>query len=79
LRDSDDHPQIIKRMNIISELLTQKGVEIINIESAGEGRLTRLLSVIQIADYVSYYLALLNAIDPTPIEVIDLLKHKLAE
>jgi glucose/mannose-6-phosphate isomerase len=79
LRDSDDHPQITKRMDIISELLEKKGVEIITVKSTGEGRLTRLLSVIQVADYVSYYLALLNAIDPTPIEVIDFLKRKLTE
>jgi glucose/mannose-6-phosphate isomerase len=79
LRDKDDHPQISKRMAIVTELLADKGVETITIQSEGEERLVRLLSAIQTADYVSYYLALLNGIDPTPIDVINYLKQKLAE
>ncbi|MDO8491899.1 MAG: SIS domain-containing protein [Dehalococcoidia bacterium] len=30
-------------------------------------------------DFVSYYLALLNGVDPAPVTVIDRLKERLAE
>ena len=38
-----------------------------------------MFSVIQWGDFVSFYLAMLNGVDPTPIAVIDHLKSELAE
>jgi hypothetical protein len=35
--------------------------------------------MIQLIDYCSYYLALLNGVDPYTIEAIDNLKRKLSE
>jgi glucose/mannose-6-phosphate isomerase len=79
LKDKDDHPQISKRMAIISNILTGKQIDVINLESSGQNPLERLLSLVQLADYTSYYMALLNEVDPTPIEIINYLKHKLTE
>ncbi|RKY82613.1 hypothetical protein DRP98_08770 [candidate division KSB1 bacterium] len=41
--------------------------------------LARLFSLIILGDYISYYLAILNDVDPTPIRNIDLLKQHLAQ
>lgn len=79
LRDIDDHPQIVKRMDIVKSLVEQHGVEVVNISSTGPTPLTRMFSLIQKGDFVSYYLAVLNEIDPTPVEVIEKLKKMLAE
>jgi glucose/mannose-6-phosphate isomerase len=77
-RDKDDHPQITKRMDIISEILIGKKIKVINLESFGQSSLSRMLSAVQLGDFISYYMALLNGVDPTPIEVINYLKQKLS-
>jgi len=77
LRDSADHPQIRKRMNIVKELIEKQSVDVIEVHSRGELPLERMLSLIQIGDFVSYYLAILNEVDPTPVHVIESLKNAL--
>jgi len=79
LRSSDDHPQISKRMDIVKALIEKQDIEVIDVKSMGATPLTRMFSLIQLGDFVSYYLAVLNEVDPTPVEVIEALKKKLAE
>jgi glucose/mannose-6-phosphate isomerase len=79
LRDRDDHPQIIKRMNIVKNIIEEYGVEVVDIQSKGESKLERMFNLIQLGDFVSYYLAVLNNVDPTPVDVITKLKKKLTE
>jgi glucose/mannose-6-phosphate isomerase len=38
-----------------------------------------MLSLVQFGDYVTYYLACLYGVDPTPIPAINRLKERLAE
>ncbi len=77
LRDADDHPQIRKRMNIVKELIQRQTVEVIEVHSRGELELERVLSLVQFGDFVSYYLAILSEVDPTPVDVIETLKNAL--
>ncbi len=77
LRDAEDHPQIRKRMNIVKELIEKQSVDVIEVHSRGELPLERMLSLIQLGDFASYYLAILNEVDPTPVEVIESLKNAL--
>jgi len=79
LRDQDDHPQIQKRMEIVKGLIKKTGVEVVQIESQGDTVLTRMFSLIQYGDFVSYYLAALNRVDPTPVHVIQELKGALLQ
>jgi len=79
LRDEGDHPKIRKRMNIVKALIEKGGTEVHDIHSFGETPLERMLSLIQFGDFVSYYLAVLNGVDPTPVNVIEQLKKSLAE
>ncbi len=79
LRDSDDHPQIRKRMNIVEGIIKQQDVELIEVHSRGSLPLERMLSLVQLGDFVSYYLAVLNNVDPTPVKVIEFLKKELQE
>ena len=48
------------------------------IEGFGESPLSQMMSLVLLGDYVSYYLAILNRIDPTPVEAIDFLKSRLS-
>ena len=77
LRDQDDHPRIAIRVGIVAGILRDKDVEVIEYKSSGPNLLARMFSLIQFGDFVSLYLALLNKIDPTPVEVIDYLKNEL--
>jgi len=79
LRDSDDHDRIKKRMSIVKEIIEKLDVEIIDIWSQGDFVLGRMFSLIQIGDFASFYLAVLNKIDPTPVKVIDFLKAELED
>jgi len=78
LKDREDHPRIQRRMQIIEGIIRREKVKVIEIESQGENLLSRIFSLIQLGDFASFYLAILNQVDPSPVKVIDYLKKKLA-
>jgi len=77
LRDKDMHPRVTKRMDITGDILKDEGVLVLEIWSRGESLLSRIFSLIYIGDFISFYLAILYGIDPTPVERITYLKNKL--
>ncbi len=77
LRSSLDDPRTATRFDVTAELLEQAGIEYATVSSWGESPTAQMLSVIHYGDYVSYYLAALNQVDPTPVPTIDYLKKKL--
>jgi glucose/mannose-6-phosphate isomerase len=78
LQATADHPRIRTRQHVTKSWLDQQGVAHVTIEARGDSPLAQLLSVLTIGDWVSYYLALLNGADPTPVAAIDYLKAELA-
>ncbi len=78
IRDNADNERIKKRMDITKEIISQK-VDVEEIYTKGTYLLSRLFSGLYYADFASYYLALQNKIDPTPVHVIENLKKKLDE
>lgn len=79
LRDKNMHPRVAKRMEITKEIIKKEGVEVIEIWSRGEDLLGRIFSLIYIGDFISYYLAILYGIDPTPVDRVTYLKKELAK
>ena len=77
LRSSSLHERILLRYQITTELLTRSGVNYQVIDAEGDRPLSQMMSLVMLGDYVSYYLALLYGIDPSPVKVIDYLKAKL--
>ncbi|MBI5870918.1 MAG: bifunctional phosphoglucose/phosphomannose isomerase [Actinobacteria bacterium] len=78
LTDGKLHPQNVKRMNVTAELLENYVGGIRRYASSGDCRLARLLSSVNLGDYLSLYLAVLYGIDPSPVERIENLKRQLA-
>ena len=78
LRDKGDHPRVAKRMDITMSIIKKEGVRIIEVPSMGQSLLARLFSLIYIGDFVSLYLAILNGVDPTPVDNVTHLKKELA-
>ena len=78
LRSGDDHERIAARMDAVKRIIEEQDVMVIDLWAAGESRLERMLNLIQMGDFVSYYLAILNETDPTPVSAIEDLKKELA-
>ncbi len=79
LRSTLDHPRVQARWGITKELLLQEGIAPDEIWGRGKSRLTQMLSLVHLGDYVSLYLAMLNEADPTPVKPIDYLKKRLSD
>lgn len=79
LKNSYDHPENRIRMEIMTGLFEEHNVPHTTITAQGETELAQILSQIYFGDYASYYLALTNKLDPTPVELIEKFKVDLAE
>ena len=77
MKDDEDYERIRKRIAINKEIIKGNGVEVTEVEISGECYLAKMFSAIYIGDWVSYYLALEEGIDPTPVKIVEELKKKL--
>jgi len=78
LRDDQEPERIERRMDLTARSLAESAGRVIEVRAHGRSLLARLFSLIYLGDWVSYYLAALNGVDPTPIERIEQLKSRLA-
>ncbi|MAF85855.1 MAG: bifunctional phosphoglucose/phosphomannose isomerase [Dehalococcoidales bacterium] len=80
LLHSDLLPYRLKlRYQVTCELLDKAKVGYQVLEGDGTSPLSHIMSLVLFGDYVSFYLAMLNKIDPTPVKNIAYLKEKLAK
>jgi len=79
IRDSDEPEEIRRRIEITKKLVHDEGLRAYEIWGRGRSVLARMCSVICIGDFTSVYLAVLRAVDPTPVRTIGVLKMKLAK
>lgn len=77
LRDRADGKKINERMNLTASILKNKGVGVDLIEIKGRSILEKIFSNLILSDWVSYYLAISQKIDPTPVGIIENFKKKL--
>ncbi len=73
------HPRTSLRYRITAEILERTGIKHKTVESSGTSALAQMLAMVLLGDYASFYLAMLNRTDPTPVPVIDTLKSRLAQ
>ena len=78
LRDRDDHPQVQKRFDATRDLVEGSVGGWHEFETDGDSRLSRMLSLVQLGDWASFWLAIRKGVDPTPVETIQQLKKTLA-
>lgn len=79
LRSSLEHPRVQKRFEVTERLLSGKRPRTHVIEAQGDTLLQQLLYTIAFGDFVSLYLALLNGLNPTPVEYVEKFKKALNE
>ena len=72
-----EHPQILKRFEVSDRLLSGRRPKSIVVQLEGETPIAQMLWGSILADFVSIYVAILNGVDPTPVELIEKLKAEL--
>jgi len=71
------HPQIQKRFDILKDIFSKSEVEILNLKSNEDLYKVRLLDLIYLVDWISYYVGVLRGYDPSEIDNIYTLKDRL--
>jgi len=79
LRSSLDHPHITKRFEVSDRMLSGKRPAAKVIQLEGETLLQQMLYGVAYGDFVSLYVALLNGLDPSPVDIISKLKAALKD
>jgi glucose/mannose-6-phosphate isomerase len=79
LRSDRDNPRHKLRFEVTRELLDRARIPHTTLQFAGRNTLSEVLQMIYFTDYVSFYVALLNGADPSPVKSIDYLKERLAK
>ncbi len=78
LRSGLYHHRITAR-DLTGELLKEEGIRYAALDARGKGPLGQIMTSILFGDYVSYYLAVLNGVDPSLSPNLDRLKSRLSE
>lgn len=77
LRSNLENKRVQKRFEISEKLLSGLRPHPEVVEPEGKDELEQLLWVVALGDYVSLYTALLNGLNPTPVDIIEKLKDEL--
>jgi glucose/mannose-6-phosphate isomerase len=78
LRHTSAHPRIGLRFEATVDQMRRAGVSAEMVEISGGSLLAEMLRALMLGDYVSYYLGLLNGVEPSPVVALDELKAQLA-
>lgn len=76
LRDTDEVPEVAVRRAATHGLAAQYDVPVEEVTAEGDHAVSRLASLVAPLDFASAYLALVQGIDPSPIEPIVVLKSE---
>jgi glucose/mannose-6-phosphate isomerase len=79
LEAPSDHPRNRLRSNLTCQAYMLEGLGTDFINARGDSRLSHMWSLILFGDYVAYYLAIANGVDPTPIPALESFKQAMSE
>jgi glucose/mannose-6-phosphate isomerase len=77
LREDGEPPEIAGRFTLMRELLGATAGGVSEAWAQGVGRLARLLSLLYLGQWVSYYAAMLRETDPWPVPMLTEVKRRL--
>ena len=78
LKPNQPEPRLERRYTVLAEMLDRAEIQNRTFTGVQGGPLTQLLSMIVLGDYVSYYMGLLNGINPSETPSINLSKERLS-
>jgi glucose/mannose-6-phosphate isomerase len=77
LRDTEEPPEIALRFALLREIASPAAGGISEIHPRGVGRVARMLSLVYLGQWTSYYLAILRGVDPWEVPCLDALKRRM--
>lgn len=79
LKDKGVHARVRLREDITRSIVRRHAGKVLEVSSEGSSLLARIFFLVYLGDWVSYYLAILNKRNPTPVKVIEYLKGELSK
>jgi len=76
---SSESIRMSTRLDFMKTLFEDVSANVIEVYPKGKSKLAKMMYMMCLGDFVSYYLAILRKIDPSPVDVITELKKRLAE
>jgi hypothetical protein len=77
LRHGFEHPQATRRFELVADICDEVVADVLSVTAEGGDRLTQLLDLIMLGDFVSLEMAAQSGVDPGPVPVLDLIKSSL--
>jgi glucose/mannose-6-phosphate isomerase len=77
LRHEFEHPQVVRRFDIVRELLLEVVADVVEVRAEGEGQLAQVLDLILVGDVTSLHLAAQEGLDPGPVPALERMKAEL--
>ncbi len=77
IRGLEDHIKTKEKFQILSEYFEKKKIQYKEIFSVDGNILSKIICLVYLLDYCSIYKAVLEGVDPSPVESIDFMKKKI--
>ena len=77
IRGSEDHIKTKERYEILKEFFIKKKIKYEEVISVEGNILSKLITLIYLLDYATIYKAVIDNIDPSPVNAINFIKNKL--
>ena len=77
IRGSEDHIKTKERYEILKEFFIKKKIKYEEVISVEGNILSKLITLIYLLDYATIYKAVIDNIDPSPVNAIDFIKNEL--
>lgn len=78
LRHEFEHPQVVRRFEVVNALLDEVVSSVQEVWAEGEGQLAQLLDLILVGDFVTLHLAAQEGLDPGPVPTLNHVKAAVA-
>ncbi|MBX7126234.1 MAG: bifunctional phosphoglucose/phosphomannose isomerase [Cyclobacteriaceae bacterium] len=78
LHSDHDHERVQKRLELSREIFEKRSVKVIDMTSQGASLLEQYFYLIHLTDWITYFVALENQVDPDAEDTIDFLKSELS-
>ncbi len=77
LFDNEFHPQNKKRFDVLKEILVEQKIEVLSVSSNEKDKKVRIMDLIFLCDWISFYASVLRGLDPSEIDFIHRMKQRL--
>jgi len=71
------HPRVQKRNQLTEKIIKENGIEVISHKLVGKTKLIQAMEMLQLGTWTTYYLGILNEVDPVKIPWVDMFKTEL--